>query len=224
VTDTNLTEIIAIIDRSGSMESLRAETIGGYNNFIDEQKKGPGKAIVTLVQFDDQYQVDYEGTDVNDVKPLDESTYQPRGMTALLDAVGKTIVTVGERLAKLDEDKRPGQIIFLIITDGHENSSKEYAAAKLKEMVKHQEEKYNWTFVFLGGGDIESQRDQGMSFGVAASNAYGYTPDAKAMNNVYSSVSKGVSRRRFAAAAGEVVCSTQSLLTEDEKDQLVTKE
>lgn len=223
MTDKNLTEIIAILDRSGSMEPLRAETIGGYNNFIDEQKKGPGKAIVTLVQFDDQYQIDYEGVDVNDVKPLDEGTYTPRGMTALLDAVGKTVVAVGERLAKLDEDKRPGQVIVLIITDGHENSSKEYAATKVKEMVKVQQDQYNWTFVFLGGGDIESQRDQGMSFGVGAANAYGYTPDADAINMVYSNVSKGVSRRRVAASAGNVVCSTQSLLSEDEKNELITE-
>ena len=115
MTDPNVTEIVAILDRSGSMGTLIAETIGGFNNFVEEQKKTDGKAILTLVQFDDQYQIDYEGVDVNDVKPLDEKTYVPRGMTALLDAVGKTIVSVGERLSHTEEEKRPGQGGFLII-------------------------------------------------------------------------------------------------------------
>jgi len=134
------------------------------------------------------------------------------------------VVAVGERLAKLDEDKRPGTVIFLIITDGHENSSKEYKAGKVKELVKVQTDDYNWTFVFLGGGDIESQRDQGMGMGVGAANAYGYTPDAKGTQLLYSNVSKGVSRRRYAASMGRSVCSSESLLSEDEKDQLITKE
>lgn len=225
MTDTNLTEIIAILDRSGSMGELRAETIGGFNNFVDEQKKeASGKAILTLVQFDDQYQIDYEGKDINDVQPLSEETYIPRGMTALLDAVGKTIIAVGERLAKMDEDKRPGQVIFLIVTDGHENSSKEYGAAKLKEMVKHQEDKYNWSFVFMGGGDIESQREQGVGMGICDANSYGYSANAGGTKRLYSNVSKGVSRRRAAAQNGVLYAASAALLTEDEKDELVTEE
>ncbi len=159
--DKNLTEIVAILDRSGSMQNLRTDTIGGFNSFIAEQKKAEGKAVLTLVQFDDLYQIDYEGKDINDVADLDETTYVPRGSTALLDAVGRTINAVGSRLAKLPEDQRPGQVIFLVITDGQENTSREFQAEKVKEMVKHQTDTYQWSFIFMGGGDIESQKDQG---------------------------------------------------------------
>jgi uncharacterized protein YegL len=225
MTDPNVTEIVAILDRSGSMGTLIAETIGGFNNFVEEQKKTDGKAILTLVQFDDQYQIDYEGVDVNDVKPLDEKTYVPRGMTALLDAVGKTIVSVGERLSHTEEEKRPGQVVFLIITDGMENSSQEYKADKVKEMVKHQTDKYNWSFVFMGGGDIDSQKDQidqGMALGINAANAYAYSANTIGTANLYANVSKGVSRMRRAASAGRAFSSSDSLLTDEEKNNLIT--
>ena len=220
MTDKNLTEIVTIIDRSGSMESLKTETISGFNNFVQEQKKIAGKVNFTLVQFDDQYQIDYSGADINDIKPLDESSYVPRGMTALLDAVGKTIITVGERLAELEEDQRPGQIIFLIITDGHENHSQEYRADKIKEMVKHQTDKYNWTFIFMGGGNIESQVDQGKNIGIADS--YGYSCNRIGTQAVYSNICKGVSRRRQAASLG--MATMDSFLTEEEREQLINNE
>ena len=223
MTDKNLTEIVAIIDRSGSMSSLQTETIGGFNNFVNEQKKGSGKAVLTLVQFDNQYQIDYQGVDVNDVKPLDESTYVPRGMTALLDAVGRTVNAVGDRLAKTEEEKRPSQIIFLVITDGQENASQEFKAEKVKEMVKHQIDKYNWSFVYLGGGDIESQREQGQSIGIGAGNVYNFTADSRAVDAVYENVSKGVSRRRDVLfAAGAPAAAAASLLDDDEVKDLIT--
>jgi len=222
MTDKNLTEIVAIIDRSGSMHCLTKDTIGGFNSFLAEQKKNPGKAKLTLVQFDDKYQIDYDGTDINYVKDLDDNTYKPRGNTALLDAVGRTIVTVGERLAKTNEDERPGQIIFLIITDGQENASKEFReAAKIAEMVKHQTEAYNWTFVFLGGGDAAF--NQGMALGFSANNTHNYSANAAGTSNLYRSVSKGVSRRREKAADGEVFCAAMSLLNDDEKKSLKTE-
>lgn len=221
--DNNLTEIVAIIDRSGSMTALRSDTIGGFNTFVAEQKKGEGKASLTLVQFDSEYQIDYEGKDINDVADLDESSYVPRGSTALLDAVGRTVNTVGARLAALEEEKRPGQVIFLIITDGEENCSREFAAVKVKEMVKHQTETYNWTFVFMGGGDIESQQEQGRNFGVASANSYGYTNNPASTKALYSNLSKGVLRKRTAQAAGKVQCSTDALLTSDETKQLISQ-
>jgi len=217
--DKNLTEIVAIIDRSGSMQSLRSDTIGGFNSFVAEQKKAEGKALLTLVQFDDKYQIDYEGKDINDVSDLNETTYVPRGSTALLDAVGRTVNAVGARLAALDEDKRPGQIIFLIITDGQENCSKEFAASKVKEMVKHQTDTYKWSFVFMGGGDIESQKDQGASLGILRSNTYGFSRNN--IPGVYAHISTGISRRRAAQAAGADFSCQDSLLTEDEIGSLV---
>jgi hypothetical protein len=224
VTDKNLTEIVAILDRSGSMGALRAETIGGFNNFVEEQKKAEGIARITLVQFDDKYQIDYEGKDVKEVPALDESTYVPRGMTALYDAVGKTMITLGERLAKLDEDKRPGQVVVLIITDGLENSSKEYAGDKLREMITHQEEKYNWTFVFLGGGDIKKQKLQGANLGINAANVYGFAATKGGTDRLYRNVSKGITRRREAAATGEAVLCCDSVLSNSEARELETGE
>jgi uncharacterized protein YegL len=216
MTDINLTEIVAIIDRSGSMVDLVSETIGGYNSFLKEQKKAPGKANITLVQFDDKYQIDYDGVDINDAKELDEKTYVPRGMTALLDAVGKTIITVGERLSKAKEEERPGQVIFLIITDGLENSSREFVAEKVSEMIKHQTDKYNWTFTFLGGGDAAFNQAKGM--GVNVNNSYNYA--TVNTSHVYKAASAGVSRRRDAASKGIIMTSNASLLTDQEAREI----
>lgn len=222
MTDINLTEIVAIIDRSGSMHSLVSDTIGGFNAFLAEQKKTSGKAKITLVQFDDNYQIDYEGVDVQSVKDLNEHTYRPRGSTALLDAVGKTIVTVGERLAKLKEEERPGQVIFLIITDGMENASREFTdRAKIAEMVKHQTEKYCWTFTFLGGGD--SAFSQAQSIGINSANAYNYSANQIGTQNLYKNVSKGVSRRRQESAKGFLFCASDAMLTAEEAKDLKTE-
>lgn len=222
MTNINLTEIVAILDRSGSMHSLTKATIGGFNSFLAEQKKNGGKARLTLAQFDDKYQIDYDGVDIQSVKDLNEETYIPRGNTALFDAVGKTIVTVGERLSKLKEEERPGQVIFLIITDGQENASREFkVAAKISEMVKHQTDKYNWTFTFLGGGD--SAFSQATSLGIHTNNAYNYSANAIGTNNVYLSVSNGVTRRREKAKDGVVFCASVALLNDEEKKSLKTE-
>lgn len=240
MTDRNLTEIIAIVDRSGSMENLVQETVGGYNNFLAEQKKAPGKAIITLVQFDDQYQIDYEGVDVKKAPLLTDLNvskiekrakrskklvpYMPRGMTALFDAVGKTVVAVGERLAALPEEERPGQVIVLIITDGFENASKEYSGDRIREMVEHQTNKYSWTFVFMGGGDAKFQRAQGAALGVASANVAAYSSNSQGYGCMFGNISAGVTRRRVASSQGQHVNSTDSLLTDEEKDAQITEE
>jgi hypothetical protein len=221
MTDKNLTEIVAILDRSGSMRSFVSDTIGGYNKFIEDQKKGEGRVIVTLAQFDNEYQIDYSGVDINDVKLLDETSYCPRGWTALCDAVGRTINEVGNRLSNTEEDKRPGQVIFVIITDGQENSSKEFLASKVKEMVSHQTEKYNWSFIFLGGGDLETQKVQAASIGIAAANSYNYSANAAGTEAVYTSLSSGVSRRRDMAVRGLAFTADSSLLNDEEKKALI---
>jgi uncharacterized protein YegL len=221
MTDKNLTEIVAIIDRSGSMGHLTTETISGYNSFLEEQKKTTGKAKITLVQFDDQYQIDYEGVDINDAKPLTTETYKPRGYTALNDAIGRTIIAVGERLAKTPDDERPGQVIFLVITDGEENSSKEYQdPTKVSDMVKHQTEKYSWTFTFMGGGDATLQKKQAYRLGVSANNTYNYSANSAGTSAVYGALSKGLSRRRNAVVRGLSFDSDCSLLEKEEIDSL----
>jgi uncharacterized protein YegL len=122
----DLTEIVAILDRSGSMAHLADDTIGCFNKFIEDQKKVPGEAFLTTVLFDDQYNFLHEGVNIQDVKPMTAQEYFARGMTALLDAVGRTVIRIGERLSKMNEADRPSKVIVLIITDGEENSSKEF--------------------------------------------------------------------------------------------------
>jgi len=144
------TEIVCIIDKSGSMDNIKSDAIGGFNTFIEEQKKVEGTASVTLVLFDHTYQVVYENKDINNVELLTDKTYIPGGMTALLDAIGRTIDDIGKRLANTEEDKRPDKVMICILTDGEENSSNDYTRDKIKGMITHQREKYNWGFAFLG--------------------------------------------------------------------------
>ena len=144
----DLSEIICIVDRSGSMNAILDDAIGGFNAFLNAQKSQPGEAKLTLILFDHEYQTVHQAVDIQQVEPLDRETYVPRGSTALLDAVGKTIDAVGERLAVTPESERPSQVIVSILTDGHENASESYSKAKVAEMIKHQTDKYSWVFEF----------------------------------------------------------------------------
>jgi len=143
-----LTEIISIVDRSGSMQSILDDAIGGFNTFLAAQQRQPGQAKRSLILFDNEYQVVHQAVDIQQVEPLNQDTYVPRGSTALLDAVGKTIDAVGERLAATPESERPSQVIVSILTDGYENASQTYSKPKVAEMIKHQTEKYSWAFEF----------------------------------------------------------------------------
>ena len=139
----NLTEIVFLIDRSGSMGGLETDTIGGFNAFIENQKQIEGDTAVTTVLFDDKYELLYNGIEAEKVK-LSNKEYFVRGSTALLDAIGKTIIDVGYRLSVMEESQRPAKVIFVITTDGMENASKEFTYKKVKELIKHQQEKYQW--------------------------------------------------------------------------------
>lgn len=143
----DLSEFVFISDRSGSMGSCREEAQNAINRMIEDQKGGNGECRLTLVEFDDVYDVVHDGVKVDDVPAYE---LQPRGMTALLDAVGKAMTTVGARLAKTPEEERPMLVTVVISTDGIENASKEYSHAQIAAMIKEQKEKYNWKFVFLG--------------------------------------------------------------------------
>lgn len=148
MTDPNLTHITVVLDRSGSMSVIDTDATGGFNAFVEQQRKAPGEARLTLVRFDSDYEVTYSDKPIKDVPEL--KTVDPRGMTALHDAVGRAIDDLGRSLAATPEEKRPGKIVFVIITDGMENASHKYSAEKVKEMVQHQQSKYNWAFTYLG--------------------------------------------------------------------------
>ena len=190
----NLTEIVAILDRSGSMTDLIEDTIGGFNTFVEKQKEEDGEANLTLVLFDDKYDVLYEDKDIQKSEKLTNKDYYARGMTALLDAVGKTINSVGGRLSSLDEKDRPKKVIFLITTDGFENASKEFTSDVIKEMVKLQEEKYSWEFIFTGA-NIDSFAS-GAAMGYAAVNTANFVATSDGINTLYSALSSRVSDTR----------------------------
>lgn len=166
-----LTEIVLILDESGSMQSQTGKVLEGYNEFIDLQKKTPGEAKFTLIKFDTKYDIVYNGIDIKNVPLLTNEIYQPGGMTALLDATGRAIDEVGKRLSNLNENERPEKVIFCIITDGEENSSREYTSKQVSEKIAHQEEKYNWQFIFIGAN--QDSWDTANSLNIGSSNIRG---------------------------------------------------
>lgn len=189
----NQTEIIFLLDRSGSMAGMEGDTIGGFNAFIRKQNEIEGKTVATVVLFDDKYEILFNGVDARQVQ-LTDKEYYVRGCTALLDAVGKTILDVGYRLSKTEENQRPGKVIFVITTDGLENASKEFTFEKVKQLIKHQQEKYDWKFVFLGANiDTAKEADR---IGICRENAYNFEASKAGIGTMYSNVSNTVSKLR----------------------------
>ena len=179
----NSTEMVFVLDRSGSMSGLAADTIGGFNELIEKQKKIEGDAYVTTVLFDHEYEVLHDHVALGEVAPLTDKEYFARGSTALLDAVGRTINAVGARLAATPEEERPAHVVFVITTDGMENASREYTAKQVREMVEHQQQKYSWQFVFLGANmDAVSEA---RNLGISAKYAADFTPTGRGVNRMY---------------------------------------
>lgn len=147
----NLTEIFCVMDRSGSMSAMLEDAIGGFNTFLKtHQETAVDECRLSLVLFDHEYDVIHWGAPVRAVGPLTTDTYKPRGTTALLDAVGRTVDDAGKRFEAMDEKDRPGAVIFFITTDGLENASKDYDRAKVRAMIERQQNTYNWQFIFMG--------------------------------------------------------------------------
>ena len=187
------TEIVCILDRSGSMSSMGDEPIGGFNRFIEEQKELEGEAKLTLVLFDNQYDVIHDGVDLKKVPELTKEVYWPRGMTALLDAVGKAVNTVEARLNKFKDEYQP-KVIVVILTDGMENSSHEFKKKDLKAKIEELQKEKKWEFIFMGS-DVESFADaQGM--GLKASMCDSYQATSAGLSKGYSTMSRRVVKSR----------------------------
>lgn len=193
----DLTDITVVMDRSGSMAACQKEAESGLNAFIQKQKELPGSALFTLVQFDDKYEFLYKGTPIQNVLAC---ALVPRGSTALLDAVGRAIVETGERLKAMAEHERPGLVVFVILTDGQENSSWEFTKAKVKEMIEHQRDAYKWQFTFLGANQ-DAFAEAG-AIGIPQSAACNFAPDAA--ERAYKTAGGLVGRMRHAVSAGFV--------------------
>jgi len=190
----NLTEIVFILDESGSMYNLVNDTIGGFNSFIDAQKEEVGEANVTTVAFSTTHRYIHEGVNLKDLIALNSKDYRPNGGTALLDTIGSTILDLGRKLDELGEGYKPSKVIFVITTDGEENASREFTRAKIKEMIELQTNTYNWQFLFLGANiDAVSTAE---SFGILRSFACNYTASSVGTESVYSGLSKTVSSYR----------------------------
>ena len=185
-----LTEVVFILDRSGSMCGLEKDTIGGFNSLIEKQKKEPGEAYISTVLFDDESQVIHDRVPVGQVKPMTEEEYYVRGCTALLDAVGGAIHHIGNIHKYAREEDRPEKTLFVITTDGMENASRRYSYEKVKEMITRQKEKYGWEFLFLGA-NIDAAREAAR-FGIDADRAANYHADAMGTEVIYEAVCETV--------------------------------
>lgn len=207
---SDLTDITLVVDRSGSMEEVREDAEGGVNAFISQQAKEPGEALLTLVQFDTEYEFLHTGVPIQNAPKYE---LVPRGMTALLDAVGRAMNETGERLAKMAEPDRPGLVIFVVMTDGQENSSKEFNKSQIKEMIERQQNNYDWHFTFLGANQDAFTEAGGM--GIHAAGVADYAADKVAA--AYMATGGKVARMRAQLRAGEDVSNE---FTDEERDQM----
>jgi len=177
-------EIVVILDRSGSMQSIREDAIGGFNAFIEGQKKVEGEATVTLAQFDDIYEMVYDNIPLNEIKDLTSETYVPRGATALYDAIGKTINHVATRRKTTcpvcDSETK---VIFAILTDGHENVSREFNQAKINEMISHNRDSHEWEFIFLAAN--QDAFAAGGALGIKSSDTFNFAATGVGTRSAY---------------------------------------
>lgn len=208
MTDRSKVHYIFIIDRSGSMADIASDMTGGIRTFIDKQLEGvsPDDRTVSFYQFDTEHDELHDFAKLAEAKSY---VLQPRGCTALLDAVGTAITKVGGKLRDMPEDERPGEVMVIIVTDGQENASREYSKAQVKDLIQHQQDKYNWKFTYLGANQD--------SFAEASSMGI---PMAAVMD--YSATTKGTTAGWVAAAAsvsmGTVATSSRITYTQEQRD------
>lgn len=192
----NLTELVFILDKSGSMAGLEKDTLGGYNSMLEKQKAVEGEALITTVLFDDDYELLHDRIDIKAVSTISEKEYQVGGSTALIDAIGRTIHKIENAQRNTAEDYRAKKVLFVIITDGEENASREYSVEKVMSQIKRQKTKYGWEFIFLGA-NIDAVETAGR-FGIAPDRAQSYHSDGESTKLNYRVVSEAVAKYRAA--------------------------
>ena len=187
---TNLTELVFILDRSGSMQGLEKDTIGGFNAMLEKQKKEPGEALVSTVLFDDRIEVLHDRVKLGEVRPITEKEYCVRGCTALLDAMGGAIRHIGNIHKYARPEDVPERTLFVITTDGMENASRRYSYETVRRMIERQKEKYGWEFLFLGA-NIDAAKEAAR-FGIGADRAVNYKCDEAGTALNYEVISEAV--------------------------------
>lgn len=190
--------LVLIVDKSGSMCSIRNDAIGGFNSFIEEQKKVPGKAVMTTAFFDTEYELIHDWKNLQKVKKITLEDYVPGGCTALYDAIARTIMTVGLRINELDDVLKPEKVIVGILTDGEENSSSDYKGIdgrqKIAEMIKHQTEKYSWEFHYLAAN--QNAFEVGANLNIQTVNIAHFAATGKGVRSAYKGVSDSYTSSR----------------------------
>lgn len=197
MTNDSKTEILVICDRSGSMDTIAADMEGGLRQFIVDQQEVGGECYLSLAQFDHEYQMLHLGVPIAQVP---DYHLVPRGSTALLDAIGRATTELGERLSAMPEEDRPGHVVVLIITDGFENSSREWVLEKVKARIQEQTDQYSWTFMYLGANQDAIQAGAGL--GVATANSLTYNASPVGAQNVFAAASAATTRSRSGTFAG----------------------
>ena len=196
-----ITELVFVLDKSGSMAGLEGDTIGGYNAMLEKQKAVEGECRITTVLFDNNYELLHDRLDIRAVGPMTEKEYFVGGSTALLDAIGRTISKIGNVQKHTAEGYRADKVLFVIITDGEENASREYSAKKVKAQIERQKEKYGWEFIFLGA-NIDAVEAAGR-FGINADRAQTYHADSQGVALNFDAVGEAVTSFRMCAAVPE---------------------
>ncbi|HIT06524.1 MAG TPA: VWA domain-containing protein [Candidatus Scybalocola faecipullorum] len=209
-----LTELVFVLDRSGSMSGLESDTIGGFNRMIEKQKTEPGEVMVTTVLFDHQYEVIHDRFPIHMIRPLTEKDYYARGCTALLDAVGMTIDKVSRIQRYLPREAQAEKVIFVITTDGYENSSKEYTYKQIREMIR-QKEQAHWEFIFLGANmDAVSEAEK---IGIAHDRAAAFENDSDGVQLNYEVITETISAMRACAPTSRIDGTWKKKIDDDYK-------
>lgn len=217
----NYTHISVILDRTGSMESIRDDTIGGFNAFLNDQKSQIGTATLTLVQFDSQdpYEIIHKFKPIHEIPELTRDTFVPRAATPLLDAIGRGIIDLEQSLMQIEENQRPLRVVFLIITDGQENASREFKKAQIASMIQQKREQYKWQFVFLSA-DLNAINDA-QAYGISPKSSMMFDKDATGTASVWLSSSARIKDYRQAEEEG---LADIEFLEEDREKQLTEQE
>lgn len=194
VNKNGITELVFILDRSGSMRGLEKDTIGGFNSMIEKQKKQEGECYVSTVLFDNESEVVHDRVKLSEIEPMTEDDYYVRGCTALIDAVGGAIHHIGNIHKYARPEDVPEHTMLIITTDGMENASHRYTSDKVKQMIKRQKEKFGWEFLFIGA-NIDAV-ETASRYGISSDRAVNYNADSKGTEILYNTVSASICQMR----------------------------